>query len=435
MSTKLINSIMYVFAADRFVDAQRAAGNLTLPYTSLCIMGPKATGKTVAVKTAAGELASRLGKTLVEHGKPGDDEFAYVRMSFAGKDSPGEANGLQEIVDGETVILAHSNFPRSGQGILHIEEFNRVLPQLAPLLQELPDQHLMDIHRLPPGWTVIFTGNPSSDEASGDMYSVTEVFDASFFNRLSTVTTNITHEEAVKYAAAKGWNKFMVNYMAVKAPDDRPAIDLERALPGMIVENQRTRQTVSTLLEGAPFAAKLGLPALHEEGAEPELRYLVAGAMGRTSAVAFISSMKVGDRPLDAVDVLDAYTTGTVVVETDSDGNPTRTKTHRELVQGWSDPTNRTSQGILAHITVERVLERMKEHGADNRQLANLDLFLTDLRRDEVQFFIRTAQGQLPVLGDAYLDIVQKHSEDNMTTLANAMTRGRGNGNRPVRAS
>lgn len=423
MSTKLINSIMRVYAADRFVDTLRAAGDRNTPYCSLAIIGPKATGKTVAVRTAAAEIAKRLGASFVEHGRPDGDEFAYVRMSFAGKDSPGEANGLQEIVEGETVILAHANFPRTGRGILHIEEFNRVLPQIAPLLQELPDQHLMDVHRLPAGWTVIFTGNPATDDASGDNYSVTEVFDASFFNRLFTVSTSITHAEAIGYAMGNHWNRHMVNYMAMKASDEKPPFDVEKALPGMLVENQRTRQSVSTLLSSDPGMLGL-LPIDHPEAAE-ELSYLVAGAMGKASAVAFVTSMRVGDRPLDAVDVLDRYTTGSQVVSTDPAGNDV-TEVNQAMVQRWSDPNNRNSQGVLAHITVERVIEHLAAAGkATDAQFDNLELFLGDLRRDEVQYFIRTAQQTLPVMGGKYLDIVQKYSEGNMEVLANAMRKSR----------
>lgn len=422
MSTKLINAIKHVYAADRHVDALRAAG-ANEPYLSLCVLGPKATGKTVSIKTAAKELAAAMGLKMVESAKPADDEFGYVRMSFAGKDSPGEANGLQEIVDGETHILAHANFPRAGKGLLHIEEFNRVLPQIAPLLQELPDQHLMDVHRLPEGWSVIFTGNPSSDEETGDQYSVTEVFDASFFNRLITVGTGLTHEECLKYAMGNRWNRFMVNYMAVKSGvTEAKPFDVERALPGMIIENQRTRQTVSTLLESGEMAAKLGLTPLDHPDAEDMLTYLTKGAMGNSSAVAFVKSMRIGDRPLDALDILDAYTTGT---QKTGDGESGATKTFQQMVQGWSDPANQSSQAILAHITVERVLAHMKEHGASDRQIANLDLFLADLRRDEVQFFIRTAQAELPLLGDKYLDVIQKHSEGNMESLANAMRQSR----------
>lgn len=180
--------------------------NLILAYKArqpLNIVGDSGIGKTEMVKQAC--------KTLGE--MYNDDNFGCLTF-IVSQLCPEDIMGIpmpdkeQEYVK----FLKMSRLPRSGRGILFLDEWNQADPSvLKPLFQMLGERRVGD-WELPEGWAIIAACNPD-----GGVYRTTPPSPA-FRRRMSHIEVHFDHAAFVKYTEQAGWNSTLREFLR-RRPD------------------------------------------------------------------------------------------------------------------------------------------------------------------------------------------------------------------------
>lgn len=408
MAKKMLEAIKFAFAADRVAEKAKAAGQ-DRNYTTIMAIGERSVGKTATAKVAAREIAQALGKKFVESTTPGADEFGYVVADLSG-DTAESIAGLFDTSSGDTVVLPHTWWPKSGQGILVFDEFNRIQSTAAPVLQQMADKHKLGPHYMPDGWTAVFIGNPP-ESGDGEAYMVNDGFDESFYSRFCIIPVEVTRDAWIEFALSAGLNSRVVDYVSssdevLKKP--KKGINCEEMFP--IKPSPRSLETVANILEGQEMALPIfGCVDLTTKDGESMLAHMASGCLGKADAMGFIRSMTIQDKPLSAEDVLENY-----------GAKGPNGKTPQQMIQKWSDLANGSGQAVLAHVTLERVIQAIKTLDISDKkvkdhfekfQLKNLDGFLGDVRQEEVIVFIRKLQQEVGPRGVEVLKVLQKHNK------------------------
>jgi len=162
---------------------------------SLFVQGAIGIGKSESVRRAAKEIAQERGLEFIETKSPNQypDRFCLVDIRLAQKDA-GEILGLPEnyaliekndnldilpvkaldvflsnnhdseyrIIDYITRWNPPSWFPRKGNGIIFVDEFNLAPPLVQYAMYELINDRALGDYHLPEGWVVIGAGNRGS---------------------------------------------------------------------------------------------------------------------------------------------------------------------------------------------------------------------------------------------------------------------------------
>jgi hypothetical protein len=190
---------------------------------------------------------------------------------------PTDLIGLPRADGAVTRYSPPSFLPQGGKGLLVFEELNRCPEYMrAPCLQLLTARSLND-YTLPPGWLPVAAVNPA--EAG---YEVEEL-DAALLSRFVRVAVEPDPELWLDWARGRGIHPGVISYVG-----SDPAIFEEPE------SNPRAWTYVSDLLRAA-----------EETGCAREiLTAAVAGLVGPVRAVAFLRTLRDGERPLTVKDVL-----------------------------------------------------------------------------------------------------------------------------------
>jgi len=128
------------------------------------------------ISTAVTEINKAISKGLSVyiHGSPGIGKSDMVRqiaqarnekliILHAAQLEPIDMRGLPTLQDGQTKWITPSFFPRSGNGILFLDEISSAPPAMqATLFQLILDRKCGD-YTIPTGWNVIAAGNLDTD--------------------------------------------------------------------------------------------------------------------------------------------------------------------------------------------------------------------------------------------------------------------------------
>jgi hypothetical protein len=171
--------------------------------------GPPGIGKTDLVNAVAG----RLGVPVAE-----------FRL---GQLTPSDLRGMP-VVDHEARVTRYyppEELPRSGEGILLLDEYPQAVPVMQGLAQQLLLERRLGSYAVPPGWLVVGLGNRKQDRASVfDMPSQVE-------NRFKHYLLEPDLEEWRSWAAGSGVHEHVIGFLSFR-PELLHAYDpLERAWP------------------------------------------------------------------------------------------------------------------------------------------------------------------------------------------------------------
>ncbi|CAN5833016.1 MoxR family ATPase [soil metagenome] len=171
--------------------------------------GPPGIGKTDLVNEVAGRLDVRVA------------EFRLGQLT------PSDLRGMP-VVDHDarvTRFYPPEDLPRSGAGILLLDEYPQAVPVMQGLAQQLLLERRLGSYVLPPGWLVVGLGNRKQDRASVfDMPSQVE-------NRFKHYLLQPDLEEWRTWAAGAGIHEHVIAFLSFR-PELLHAYDpLERAWP------------------------------------------------------------------------------------------------------------------------------------------------------------------------------------------------------------
>jgi hypothetical protein len=253
---------------------------------------------------------------------------------------PADLTGLPKAKGHTTVYLPPEFLPRSGAGLLVIEELNRAERYMrAPCLQLLTERALND-YRLPPGWLPIAAVNPSGEE-----YQVDDL-DPALLSRFARVQVLPDRREWLDWARRSGVHAAVLSYVEA----DTTVFDQPES-------NPRSWKRVSDLLTAAG--------KLLSDGAT--LRAAIIGQVGDVRGRLFIASLKKQDGPLTAKEVLSSY------------------PRFRERVRAWIakdgrlDLVQATVRAVCLQVQPETDYERLRKNPKHWR---NLGTFFADLPGD-----------------------------------------------------
>ncbi len=172
---------------------------------AVMLWGAPGIGKSSIVKQVA--MAAKL-------------EFVDVRLSQL---APTDLRGLPVAEDGTAKWFPPEFLPKSGSGILFLDELNMAAPTMQGIAQQLILDRAVGSYTLPDGWFVWAAGNRREDRAS--------VFEmpAPLANRFLHLEVSADLESFKRYALEKGLNERIIAFLAFRpnllhAPDNaRPA--------------------------------------------------------------------------------------------------------------------------------------------------------------------------------------------------------------------
>lgn len=132
------------------------------------IWGAPGIGKTYGVRDASKDIAQAMNMEYSTSPKDfaGNPKKFILRTVNAAQFDPSDIKGIPFAVDGYTRWLVPDDFPRCGQGIYFLDEFNRA-PDLvrSSFYSLLHGRHVANAI-LPDGWMVIAAGNRVEDRVN-----------------------------------------------------------------------------------------------------------------------------------------------------------------------------------------------------------------------------------------------------------------------------
>lgn len=147
-------------------------------------------------------------------------EFTDLRLSQL---APTDLRGLPVPENGVSRWYPPVFLPRSGAGVLFLDELNMAPPALQGVAQQLILDRAVGEYRVPDGWFIWAAGNRKEDRAS--------VFDmpAPLANRFVHLTLEPDFEAFKIYALERGLNEQIIGFLSFRPgllhrmDDDRPA--------------------------------------------------------------------------------------------------------------------------------------------------------------------------------------------------------------------
>ena len=246
------------------------AGRPTVQFVRLCyaanrslmLMGRHGVGKSELLELAAKEMG-----------------IGFISRDLSLMEPP-DLVGLPKISRNVTTYLPPSFLPRSGNGILLLEELNRAERYMRASCLQLLTARTLNDYQLPPGWLPAAAINPSA----GD-YDTFDL-DPALLSRFIQVTIEPDREEWLEWAGRHGIHLAVIGYVE----HDPSAFDPPHGCP-------RSWKYVSDIVSAA------------ENGSfdSRTLRAAVVGAVGNHRGAAFLRTLRNGEHPLSAKVVLASY--------------------------------------------------------------------------------------------------------------------------------
>ena len=169
-------------------------------------------------------------------GSPGvgkSNTVAQVARQYAGKNSPATkyySDGLIDIrlsmmdsvdlrgipvavvKDGVTMWMTPDMFPRSGKGVIFLDEIVQAIPTVQSAASQLILDRRIGDYKLPDGWAVVAAGNRTTDRASAHRMP------SHIANRFTHIKYEFDLDDWVEWAFEKGINPMVIAFAGFK-PD------------------------------------------------------------------------------------------------------------------------------------------------------------------------------------------------------------------------
>ena len=305
---------------------------------SALLEGPHGVGKSAVLEEAAREL-----------------EIDFITRDLSLMEPP-DLVGIPQIAAGKTWYCPPSFLPAKGRGLLVLEELNRAPRYMrSPCMQLLTARSLND-YVLPEGWVPMAAINPATAN-----YEVDEL-DSALLSRFVRIEVEADPERWLEWARGSGVHHAVLAYVAsdpsiFKSPENNP----------------RAWEYVSRAVHAAG----------QHTAPNDALEAIVAGLVGTKRAAAFLKTIRDGEQPLTAGQIL-AYAL------------------HGKRLQDWIrqdriDLVRGSLLNVLKHLQVR---DHYKDARSKPKVWASLGSFLRDLPgdlRDEAVAFFKEYEYDVPV--------------------------------------
>ncbi len=258
---------------------------------STMIWGPPGIGKSSIVRQAA---------------EARDLEVVDVRLSQL---APTDLRGLPVADEGISRWYPPEFLPRSGRGVLFLDEFNMAPPAMQGLAQQLILDRRVGSYEVPPDWFIWAAGNRREDRAA--------VFEmpAPVANRFLHLDVEPHLESLKRYAFEHDWHEHIVAFLSFRPAllfsprPDRPAWPSPRSWE-MAERLYRAGLDIGTAV-GAPAKAEFEAYISHYESL-PELESILSGegddvSFPQEPSVRYAVTVGLTSRGEDTTQALEAF--------------------------------------------------------------------------------------------------------------------------------
>ncbi len=228
------------------------------------LWGPPGVGKSQVVS----QTAVRLGVQLID-----------IRAILL---DPVDLRGLPKISsEGVSQWCVPAFLPRSGEGILFLDELNAAPPLVQAACYQLVLDRKLGEYELPAGWSIIAAGNRETDRA------VTHRMPSALANRFVHLDFDVDFEEWLAWAKKVGITAEVIAFLRF-----RPALlhDFDPDKSGKAFPTPRSWEFASRIIAGARY------PDLLTE--------MLTGTVGRGAASEFAGFMKTWQELPDPQEII-----------------------------------------------------------------------------------------------------------------------------------
>lgn len=292
-----------------------------------------------------------MGKTQIHKQIAESLGIGFITINLAALEV-GDLVGLLHKQDDGTVTHSRPEwFPTEGNGIIFLDEINRMHPDVMQAIFTFVQDGRLHRHQLPPGWTLAAAGNYQNSQ-----FSVTDMSDAAWLSRFCHIDFKPTVAEFITYAEKKG----------------------AESIAGFIRENNNMLEVTSTdngifsMITPDRRAWLDHVGGLEQENLEEGERFeLYAGLVGASGASSFLTWKKEGERPVPGSEVVKDY------------------NKVRERILAYANPDkarldilNKISSEILAIVSGD------ENSMNDEKQVSNVIGYIKDIPSEEFVAFI-----------------------------------------------
>lgn len=216
------------------------------------------------------------------------DLMGLVHLHLATQE-PGDIVGLLEKnPDGRSCRhLKPEWFPTEGSGIVFLDEFNRMHPDVMQAMMSFPLERKVHTHVLPEGWKIIAAGNYNNER-----YNVLDTNEGAWLSRFCYIDVKPTVEEFIVYAESKNEDSvaaFIRAHPEMLEVKSKSGFDFNLIKP--------TRRTWLEFI--APLDSEPGLDVARYE--------TYCGLVGPTAAASYIAHKQTEASRLSGKMVLNKY--------------------------------------------------------------------------------------------------------------------------------
>lgn len=233
--------------------------------------------------------AQGVGKTCVVKQIAKENNVGFVHLHLATQDV-GDLVGL--LIDCGEGRVSHARpkwMPDSGEGIIFLDELNRMHPDVMQAMFSFVTEGTIHTHKLPEGWRIVAAGNFQSN-----MFNVTDTSDAAWMSRFCHLDFNPTKEEFIVFAENNG--ALTVADFVRTNPELLETKQKERINKSMITPDRRSWMDMISRLE-------------LEESLEPMRFEIYEGIVGTSAAASYLTFKKKSEDRLSGRDIIYRYST------------------------------------------------------------------------------------------------------------------------------
>jgi hypothetical protein len=228
-----------------------------LPKRPVFLEGPPGVSKSAIMRQAARELEKKFG-----------EPFGFIDFRLAQVASE-DIRGLPRVDDDGTTWCPPSIFPRSGRGILCLEEMPQAEQDVQKVCMQLMHDRMVGEYSLPPGWCLGATGNGRGDRSGANRLL------AALSNRVVRIPVEADPSDWLAWARSSGIHPDIVRFIEWK-PEALYGFDPTRDQDAFATP--RTWHYLSDILDDVP--EDLLLPA-------------VEGTIGKGYAAEFVGEVRL----------------------------------------------------------------------------------------------------------------------------------------------
>lgn len=221
------------------------------------IWGPPGAGKSSVVRQVAEKL---YGAST-----PKNPHFIDLRLTLM---DTVDVHGLPVVEKEGVRWITPSIFPRSGEGILFLDEIVQALMAVQNTMSQLILDRRIGDYVLPPGWTIVAAGNRESDRAA------TNRMPSHIANRFTHLEFEADATDWISWAHGAGLNPMVIAFIAFRPELLHKFSPKEKANP-----TPRSWEFTSTILSA--------------QGTDSCLTEIVEGTVGAPAATEFMSFVRV----------------------------------------------------------------------------------------------------------------------------------------------